>query len=102
MRCIVAAPCDLGAPAGNDGPMTEVSVRHTAQLAAASLETARLMVQLAFVENRAAGEPGSFTDEDWDHALGGMHALAYEGEDLVAHGSVIQRRFLHAGRSWRV
>jgi aminoglycoside 2'-N-acetyltransferase I len=82
--------------------VSEVLVAHTAQLAPVMLDRARLMVRSAFVESRAAGMPGSFTDQDWDHALGGMHALVHEGDDLVAHGSVIQRRFLHAGRSWRV
>jgi aminoglycoside 2'-N-acetyltransferase I len=60
------------------------------------------MVRAAFLRSRAGGVPGSFSDEDWDHALGGMHALLHEGEELVAHGSVTQRRFLHGGRSWRV
>ena len=42
-----------------------------------------------------------FDDHDWDHALGGLHFLIMEGETPVAHASVVQRRFLHEGRSWR-
>jgi aminoglycoside 2'-N-acetyltransferase I len=82
--------------------MTRLTVAHTAQLDAAALREARLMVGEAFEQSLAAGQPGSFDDVDWDHALGGMHALVHVGEELVAHGSVVQRRFLHAGRSWRV
>lgn len=44
---------------------------------------------------------GGFGDEDFEHALGGMHALVYEGGELVAHGSVVQRRVLHRGRALR-
>ncbi|MGY1616076.1 GNAT family N-acetyltransferase [Geodermatophilus sp. SYSU D00691] len=82
--------------------MAHLTVAHTAQLEPAVLESARLMVQAAFVQDRAGSVQGSFTDEDWDHALGGMHALVHERGELVGHGSVVQRRFLHAGRSWRV
>ena len=41
------------------------------------------------------------TDEDWDHALGGMHALLWEGAELIGHASVIQRQLLYGGRAWR-
>jgi aminoglycoside 2'-N-acetyltransferase I len=40
-------------------------------------------------------------EDDWEHALGGVHALLWEGEDLVAHAAVVQRRLLHAGRALR-
>jgi aminoglycoside 2'-N-acetyltransferase I len=75
-----------------------VAVAHTAQLDPAVLRSARALVQQAFTTGRS----GSFDDADWDHALGGVHALAYDGPELVAHGSVVLRRFLHAGRTWRV
>lgn len=42
-----------------------------------------------------------FTDTDWQHALGGMHALIWHRGALIAHGAVIQRRLLHAGASLR-
>jgi aminoglycoside 2'-N-acetyltransferase I len=41
------------------------------------------------------------TDHDWEHALGGVHALVWEGADLMGHASVIQRRLLHGGRALR-
>ena len=82
--------------------MPTLTLAHTAQLDAATLDTARLMVRAAFHERRVARVAGSFTDVDWHHALGGIHALVHDGGELVGHGSVIQRGFLHAGRSWRV
>ncbi|MTD59439.1 GNAT family N-acetyltransferase [Amycolatopsis sp. RM579] len=41
------------------------------------------------------------TDADWEHALGGLHALAWDGPQLVGHASVVQRRLLHGGRALR-
>jgi aminoglycoside 2'-N-acetyltransferase I len=82
--------------------MDRTLVAHTAQLDASVLREARRMVGEAFVSGRASGHPGSFDDADWDHALGGLHALVRDGDELVGHGAVVLRRFLHAGRSWRV
>ncbi len=67
---------------------------HTAQLAPATRRAARLLVERAFA--------GNFADDDWDHALGGLHALVHDGGELVAHGAVVQRRMLHGGRTLRV
>lgn len=41
------------------------------------------------------------TDHDWEHALGGVHAIIWEAGELVGHGSVVQRRLLHGGRALR-
>lgn len=38
---------------------------------------------------------GTFTDADWDHALGGMHALICVRGALVAHGAVVLRRLIY-------
>jgi aminoglycoside 2'-N-acetyltransferase I len=35
---------------------------------------------------------GYFSDEDWDHALGGTHALVEVDDLVVAHASVVPRR----------
>jgi aminoglycoside 2'-N-acetyltransferase I len=42
-----------------------------------------------------------FTDDDWEHALGGMHALISIRGTLVAHGAVVQRRMLHGDAALR-
>lgn len=38
---------------------------------------------------------GDFTDADWEHSLGGMHALICHHGALIAHGAVVQRRMLY-------
>ncbi|MEU1502827.1 GNAT family N-acetyltransferase [Streptomyces sp. NPDC005732] len=67
---------------------------HTADLAPAELHAVRAFLDDAF--------GGDFGDEDWDHGLGGIHALVHDDKGLAGHGSVIQRRVLHRGRSLRV
>ena len=44
---------------------------------------------------------GDATDDDYEHALGGVHALVWEGPELIGHGSVVMRRLLHGGRALR-
>jgi len=65
----------------------------TADLTAAERSEIRQMIDLAFV--------GNFDDEDWDHSLGGLHIVATERDQPVAHAAVVQRRFLHGERAWR-
>jgi aminoglycoside 2'-N-acetyltransferase I len=38
-----------------------------------------------------------FTDEDWDHAVGGVHFILQEGEVIVAHASVVDRQLHTSG-----
>jgi aminoglycoside 2'-N-acetyltransferase I len=73
--------------------MVTVELRHTAHLPARTLAAARALLDDAF--------DGDFDDEDWDHALGGLHALAWDDKELVGHGAVVQRRLLHGGRALR-
>jgi aminoglycoside 2'-N-acetyltransferase I len=70
-----------------------VRTAHTSELDAATLSAARSLFDDAFGDE--------WTEDDWEHGLGGMHALAYEGGELVGHASVIQRRMLHGGRALR-
>jgi aminoglycoside 2'-N-acetyltransferase I len=73
--------------------MTEVRTAHTADLDAVTLEVARALLDAVF--------EGELTDHDWEHSLGGVHALVWEGAELVGHASLIQRRLLHRGRALR-
>ena len=41
------------------------------------------------------------SDDDFEHALGGVHALVWEDRELIAHASVILRRLFHSGRALR-
>jgi aminoglycoside 2'-N-acetyltransferase I len=47
------------------------------------------------------GSEFDFTDADWEHALGGMHALICHHGALIAHGAVVQRRLIHRGAALR-
>src|SRR3954451_6306398 len=77
------------------GRVTVVRVAHTADLDAATLIAARTLLEDVFA--------GELDDDDWEHALGGVHALAYDAGDatLVGHAAVVQRRLVHAGRALR-
>ncbi|MBW4716653.1 GNAT family N-acetyltransferase [Saccharothrix sp. SC076] len=73
--------------------MMEITTAHTAEIDPAVLAAARRLCDDAF--------DGEFSDDDWDHALGGVHALVWEDGELVGHGSVVQRRLLAGGRALR-
>lgn len=73
--------------------MADVRTAHTADLDDATREAARGLLHAVF--------EGDFTDADWEHALGGVHALVWEEGELIGHASVIQRRLLHGGRALR-
>jgi aminoglycoside 2'-N-acetyltransferase I len=74
--------------------VAEVRTAHTAELDSATLGAARALLDAVFGED-------NMTDDDWEHALGGVHALVWEGEELIGHASVVQRRLLHRGRALR-
>src|SRR3954469_11698568 len=44
---------------------------------------------------------GECSDADWDHALGGMHALICDHGALIAHAAVVQRRLLYRDAALR-
>src|SRR5919204_117419 len=73
--------------------MSELRLAHTADLDADARRAARALLDAAF--------EGDMSDDDWEHALGGMHALVWEDGELVGHASVVQRRILHGGRALR-
>jgi aminoglycoside 2'-N-acetyltransferase I len=66
---------------------------HTADLDNETRDDARRMVIEAF--------GGEFTDADWEHALGGMHAMIFDHGALIAHAAVVQRRLLYRGMALR-
>jgi aminoglycoside 2'-N-acetyltransferase I len=41
---------------------------------------------------------GSFSDDDADHAFGGVHALVLEGGELVSHAAVVPRALVVGDR----
>src|ERR1700761_3314161 len=66
---------------------------HTADLDSTTLQRVREMVSGAFA--------GGFTEQDWEHALGGMHALLWRHGAIIAHASVVQRRLFYRGDALR-
>ncbi|RBY93807.1 aminoglycoside 2'-N-acetyltransferase [Blastococcus sp. TF02-8] len=72
-----------------------MTLASTALLHPAVLDGARGLCEVAF-------EGEGFGEEDWQHALGGLHALVVDGDRVVAHGALVPRRFHHAGRVLRV
>lgn len=72
--------------------MAEVRTAHTADLDAATLGAARALLDEVFED---------MTEHDWEHALGGVHAMAWSQGQLVGHASVVQRRLLYRGRALR-
>ena len=72
--------------------MTSVQTSHTADLEPATLSTARALLYDAFDD---------WTEHDWEHSLGGVHAIAWDGDEIVGHAAVVQRRLLHGGRALR-
>jgi aminoglycoside 2'-N-acetyltransferase I len=70
-------------------------IAHTAQLDEATLAASRALLFEVFTGDDA------MTDDDWEHCLGGMHALAYDGDRLVGHAALVMRRLSCAGRELR-
>lgn len=66
---------------------------HTADLDAETRHRVRQMVTAAFA--------GDFTGDDWEHSLGGMHALIWQHGAIIAHAAVVQRRLLYRGDALR-
>ena len=69
-----------------------IRTAHTADLDLPTLAAARGLLYEAFDD---------MTEDDWEHSLGGVHALAFDGDTLVGHAAVVQRRLLHGGRALR-
>jgi len=63
----------------------------TDELTAAEIDAIRTLLWAAF----PPGDEG-FTEDDWDHAVGGTHFVLDAGGRVVAHASVVERT-LHVG-----
>ena len=66
---------------------------HTSDLDSEMLHSAQRLLVDAYA--------GEFTDADWDHTLGGMHAVIAHRGTLIAHAAVIQRRLIYRGTALR-
>ena len=66
---------------------------HTADLDSEARQRVCQMVTEAF--------GGGFTETDWEHTLGGMHALICRHGAIIAHAAVVQRRLVYRGNPLR-
>lgn len=73
--------------------MADIFTAHTADLDHSTLRAARALLDDVF--------GAEMTDADWEHALGGVHALAWEAGELIGHASVVQRRLVYRSRALR-
>jgi aminoglycoside 2'-N-acetyltransferase I len=74
------------------GAGTLLKIGHTADFDAAELARARDLLYVVFDD---------MTECDWEHGLGGLHVMAWQGDAIVGHASLIQRRLLHGGAALR-
>ena len=72
--------------------MTTIRLANTHELTIAELDGAHRLIDTVF---------GDATQEDWEHCLGGVHAMAWDDGELVAHAAVVLRRLVYRGRALR-
>jgi len=69
--------CKLQNDAAMLWAMARLSVLHTSDVDASTLSRVRTLLVNAF-------PPPEFTDDDWEHTLGGLHVLCHEDGRLIA------------------
>jgi len=78
----------------------ELVVGRTDELAAGLLIDARQLMDAAFDDPEEPDE--AFTDDDWEHALGGTHVLVVDEHGrVVSHAAVVDRIIDVGGRPLR-
>ncbi|MCI0581916.1 MAG: GNAT family N-acetyltransferase [Chloroflexi bacterium] len=70
--------------------------RTTAELTAAETTAIRNILWAAF-----EGDGDGFSEDDWEHALGGRHYIVEQGGRIVAHAAVAVRTIEIGGRPLR-
>ncbi len=73
-----------------DGDRTELF--ETLQADSATFARLRLLMDEAF--------PGAFSEHDWAHALGGLHAVVRRDGEIVAHASGVPRTLYVGASAW--
>ena len=69
-----------------------VELLHTGDLDAGRRAMVRRLLEAVFED---------LTDADWEHCLGGVHALGTMDGELIAHAALVARRLGHRGRPLR-
>jgi aminoglycoside 2'-N-acetyltransferase I len=68
----------------------------TIDLSGAEIEAIRALLWAAF----PPGEEG-FTEDDWEHSLGGMHVILDDAQGVIAHAAIVERELHLAGQPVR-
>jgi aminoglycoside 2'-N-acetyltransferase I len=74
--------------------MVMLQAASTADLSNTFLRDIRALLDRAF--------EGDFTDQDWDHALGGVHVWLIGAGGLISHGSLVERTVVCSGQTLHV
>ena len=76
--------------------VTDLRLRRlpTAALTSAEVDAIRAILFAAFGDDPEE----AFTEDDWDHALGGTHVVADLAGTIVAHASIVPREIHVGGR----
>jgi aminoglycoside 2'-N-acetyltransferase I len=69
----------------------------TSELTRAETQSIRALMDAAF----GADEDERFTDDDWQHALGGIHFVLELDGEIVAHAAVVEREIHLGGHALR-
>ncbi len=70
----------------------ELSAFETGDADPGVLESVRSLMNRAF--------DGDFSDDDWEHSVGGWHVIALEAKAIVAHASLVERSIEVGGRAF--
>jgi aminoglycoside 2'-N-acetyltransferase I len=71
----------------------QVRIIDSQQLPAATCRSTRRLLDAAF--------GGEFSEDDWQHALGGWHVVAGPDDDVNGHAAVVERRIVVGARQLR-
>jgi len=83
----------------NDIDPDRLRLRHlaTSELSRSELAQIRALMDVAF----GSDDDGGFTDDDWDHATGGIHFVLELDGAIVAHAAVVERELHIDGKPFR-
>ena len=90
-------------PAGSWGPdgLTPDRARlrrlTTEELSGSEVSAIRELMVAAF----GTDDEERFTDDDWQHAIGGLHFVLDDAGEIISHASVVERELHVAGRPLR-
>lgn len=74
--------------------MVTLHAAPTAALSTSLSHEIRTLLDLAF--------DGDFTEDDWTHAIGGLHVWATGASGVISHASLVERTLVCSGHALRV